>query len=451
MRNRYLIFAAVCSCIVSLVAQDLQADTIFQSVGIASSPNPVGSGARALGMGGAFIAVADDATAASWNPGGLVQLERPEASIVGDFSYREEALSSASQPEVGNRSTLDTTRLNYLSFSFPFFVLDRNMVVSANYQRLYDFDRYFGYSENLSGSVIGTEVNRYVQDGYLGAIGLAYAAEITPAFSLGVTTNLWTDALGIRNGWQETLTSSSTITALNLPPIIPLVPPQQRVTTTQDDYRNFEGINWNFGLLWSINRYVTLGAVLKTPFAGDVDHRFSQTVVDGSGNLVSATRLVESGKLHLPLSYGAGIACRFSDRWSLGLDLYLTDWSDYYIQDGEGNRFSPIDGRPLELSDVGDTTQVRFGTEYLFLFPEKFIVIPVRFGAFYDPEPQQGGSKDFYGISVGSGIGYKNIVFDAAYVFRWADHVNGDNLITTGDTRLDARQHSVLASVIFYF
>ena len=38
---------------------------ITQTVGIASSPNPVGSGARALGMGGAFIGVADDATAAS--------------------------------------------------------------------------------------------------------------------------------------------------------------------------------------------------------------------------------------------------------------------------------------------------------------------------------------------------------------------------------------------------
>ena len=35
-----------------------------------ASPNIIGSGARALGMGGAFIAVADDATAASWNPGG---------------------------------------------------------------------------------------------------------------------------------------------------------------------------------------------------------------------------------------------------------------------------------------------------------------------------------------------------------------------------------------------
>ncbi len=42
-----------------------------------------GSGARALGMAGAFTAIADDATAASWNPAGLCVLERPEASLVG--------------------------------------------------------------------------------------------------------------------------------------------------------------------------------------------------------------------------------------------------------------------------------------------------------------------------------------------------------------------------------
>ena len=43
---------------------------------ISSPPSPVGSGARAAGIGSAFVAVADDATAASWNPAGLVQLER---------------------------------------------------------------------------------------------------------------------------------------------------------------------------------------------------------------------------------------------------------------------------------------------------------------------------------------------------------------------------------------
>ena len=65
-----------------------EAATLFQQVGIASSPNPVGSGARAVGMGGAFIGVADDATAASWNPAGLIQLEKPEMSIVGEYLKR---------------------------------------------------------------------------------------------------------------------------------------------------------------------------------------------------------------------------------------------------------------------------------------------------------------------------------------------------------------------------
>jgi hypothetical protein len=40
-------------------------------------PGITGAGARAMGMGGAFIAIADDATAASWNPSGLAVLERP--------------------------------------------------------------------------------------------------------------------------------------------------------------------------------------------------------------------------------------------------------------------------------------------------------------------------------------------------------------------------------------
>jgi len=53
-----------------LGAQVAHAQAI-QNVVLRNSFNPTGAGARGLGMGGAFIAVADDGTAASFNPAGL--------------------------------------------------------------------------------------------------------------------------------------------------------------------------------------------------------------------------------------------------------------------------------------------------------------------------------------------------------------------------------------------
>src|SRR5512142_382655 len=48
--------------------------------------NGLGFGARAMGMAGAFSAIADDASAASWNPAGLGQLIRPEVTVVGGYN-----------------------------------------------------------------------------------------------------------------------------------------------------------------------------------------------------------------------------------------------------------------------------------------------------------------------------------------------------------------------------
>jgi len=445
MRNKSLAII-LCVALLFYLYGELQAASIFQQVGIASSPNPVGSGARALGMGGAFIGVADDATAASWNPAGLIQLEKPEISIVGEYFSRSDQFSSDQHPEIDNTDRVDDVNLNYFSATYPFHFY-RNIVVSLNYQRLYDFNRKFDYAFNFSEDGLDVSQNKHFdQNGFLGALGLAASIEILPRLSFGATLNIWTDQLLWDNGWDAKFSENAVGTLAGTPVTIN--------TKIKDDYSEFRGINANLGLLWNINRYITLGGVVKTPFTASLKHKFKFDQIQTFDAPVNTTvtsqeNFTENVDLDMPLSYGAGVAVRFSDVFTIDLDVYRTDWSNFFLKDGQGNKFSPIDGRPKSESNVKDTTQVRLGGEYLFIPQTKNIVVPIRAGVFYDPEPSEGEVKDFYGISVGSGIAYKKFIFDAAYQFRWGNNIDTGNLIA--DSEADVRQHSVLASIIFHF
>lgn len=84
-----------------LVCPLIQAQTAIE-------PPVTNPGARSLGLGGAFVAVADDATAAWANPSGLVQLLRPEISIEGR-SWSDDREGAAS----------NESGVGFLSFVFP--------------------------------------------------------------------------------------------------------------------------------------------------------------------------------------------------------------------------------------------------------------------------------------------------------------------------------------------
>lgn len=447
-KNRtFLGISAILSLLILFFSHTSEAATLFQQVGIASSPNPVGSGARAMGMGGAFIGIADDATAASWNPAGLIQLEKPELSIVGAYFRREEDFTSNTNPESNTKGEVDDANLNYFSATYPF-QLYKNIVVSLNYQRLYDFKRNFTTQLDFSSAGLDVrQVKNFDQDGFLGALGLAAAIEITPRLSFGGTLNIWTGQLLWDNGWTENFFERAFGTQGGVPVRID--------TQVIDDYSDFRGINANLGLLWNMTESLTLGAVLKTPFEATIDHEFSFTQTSIFGPPVNETvstppiRIVEEVELQMPLSLGIGLAWRVSDALSFDFDLYWTQWSEYILTDSRGNKFSPIDGRPENESDVKDTTQVRIGGEYLFISEKREIVVPLRAGFFYDPEPGHGELKDFFGITVGTGIVYKRFAFDFAYQLRWGNNVDTGNLIR--NSQADIIQHTFLASLIFYF
>ena len=441
-RDAFRILGLVLLCSAFLTTNALAERNPLEGIEIPSSINPVGSGARALGMGGAFIAVCDDATAASWNPGGLIQLEKPEVSAVYGFVYRDEDNDFGDHPEASGSQSVDYSNLNYLSAAIPFQAADRNMIVSLNYQHLYDFHRDWDFKYQSDASAVSDPWDfDYRQDGKLYALGLAYSAQITPTFSAGVTLNYWGDFLS-DSQWKQKYDVSSVINKSG---------DQTTALYQVEEEFDFSGWNANLGFLWRINETWTVGGVFKTPFTADIDHTTRDTTVISSPDFAPPPVYrvdTHSEELDMPMSYGVGIACRLSDRFTVSADVHRTHWDDFEYEDYQGRKTSPISGKPSNESDIDPTTWFRLGAEYLFIGDQ--FVVPVRAGVFYDPAPAEGSPDDYYGFSLGSGLAYKSFIFDIAYQYRWGNDV-GEDLFRAQNFSQDVDEHTVYTSLIVHF
>lgn len=224
----------------------------FRPPTIFAAPMPTGSGARALGLAGAFTAVADDATAASWNPAGLTQLETPEFSTVYRFSTRNDSHNSENRDLESGQNRYSSSELNYASAVYPFLLNNQNAVFSMNYQESYDFTYAFtalfkgesqqSLSSTTNSTFYKSQTNQYNdanqsimmvsdvrtdtssqinqllsssllsgidfrQSGTIDAISPAFAMDLSPQFSLGVAFNIYTDGASRGNPIQSTMTA----------------------------------------------------------------------------------------------------------------------------------------------------------------------------------------------------------------------------------------------------
>ncbi|NUO08608.1 MAG: outer membrane protein transport protein [Candidatus Brocadia sp.] len=389
-------------------------------------PLPVGSGARALGQGGAFIAVADDATAASWNPGGLVQLERPELSVVGSLLSTQQDFDSGSTGfSLGNES-VSRGDLNYASVVYPLKVFGKNLVAALNYQQIYDFHMQLDFK---TGDMVDVD---FESKGGVGALTPAISMRVTPKLSVGVAVNVFTDEFFGDYAWKAVVKNTE-VDGDN--------------AFGRYTYKNFQAVNVTTGLLWHVwekeERRLTFGAVYDTPYTADVDLEYNF-----GSNIGSPFHQRGHFEIDYPMSFGVGLAFRSSDALSFSTDVTWTDWTEFEQKDEEGNRTRPLGYVTPADRDIDDTYAVRCGTEYL-IFKQKFI-IPVRGGLFYEPRPSLGDPTDVYGFSVGSGITFKRFSLDGAYQFRWANDVDGEDFGLDG-THFDLTEHMFLASVIVYF
>ena len=145
----------------------------------------IGAGARAVSMGGAFVAIANDATAPYYNPAGLTQLRKREFIFTIDGAMNKEK-----SVDPFNENVNKTTPI-YLSFAIPKFALSWNKLVSyesKDYNLTVDTyslsgARKFGlFSLGGTTTYVKSEQDEKLDTGYTTDLGLLFS--LGP-FSLG--------------------------------------------------------------------------------------------------------------------------------------------------------------------------------------------------------------------------------------------------------------------------
>ncbi|MFC1887680.1 hypothetical protein ACFLYK_02615 [Candidatus Cloacimonadota bacterium] len=239
--------------------------------------NLTGAGARAAGMGGAFIGVADDATAIVWNPAGLTLLERPEASIVTRFvgdSYTFEFMGEEED------ETQSHFVLNFISCAYPFRFGSRKIVGALAVQRQIDLYNYYKGNDYESEGVGG------VDTATLGA-----GIQILPFLYAGFAQNFWFGKYEYKENFRADYESEE----------------------------KYSGMNFVFGAMLDLNGLMNpvpfkVGFTFRSPFTLNIEF---DDEFDGYEE-----------ELDMPLMLGFGASYRLGEFFTLAADYETRKYSE---------------------------------------------------------------------------------------------------------------------------
>ncbi len=307
--------------------------------------NITGAGARAEGLGGAFIGLADDATAISWNPSGLGQLERTELSLVGRWIQEEFKWENPVSPQNNSTTTQSHFTYNFASIAFPLHAGKINIVPAVAFQK--QLDRY-GREDDPTSS--------YESNGGANTITPGIGLKLHPMFYAGGAVNIW-----LGNSDNATVTNKATKAGFS-------------------NEATYSGLNFVAGFLVDFEGMkkpvpIKLGATVKTPFELKVDGSYERKPAGTTTQKGVFTNTVE-----MPLMYGFGASGRIGENLTIAVDFESRLYGDKKIFfETDGNVPSATFRDTSNLSDSkNDLHQIRVGAEYLLVTTAG--VIPIRAG-----------------------------------------------------------------------
>jgi long-subunit fatty acid transport protein len=386
-----------------------------------------------MGLGGAFVAVADDATAAFANPAGLVQLLRPEVSLElrrrnYETPYTEGGRALGSPTGLGidtvdrirtGLSNETTSGVSFLSFVYPgtrwSLALFRHQLadfsVSTEINGLFG-DAPEGGTRRYLDQVVDTNLE-------IVGTGLSGAFRVSDKLSLGFGLSNFSGRVENRGAGYSVDRFPETIWERNS-----FLHDRQTVTSsfTVDD----SDVGFNAGVLWQFAESWRLGGVYRQGprFDYELFNRAGPLNEEPEGTIVGA---VTDRSIAFPDVWGLGVAYRTpSGNITVGFEWDRVEYSVI---------LETLDSEQVDTADVvmDDGNELRLGLEYAFL--DSSPLIAIRVGLWADPAHrfQYAGDDPFsralyrpgdttLHLSVGAGIAFSHFQIDIGADF--SDHAN---------------------------
>jgi len=380
-------------------------------------------GARSLGLGGAFVALADDATAGWANPAGLVQIAKAEVSVeIRYWSYSTPFVSggrvqgeptgigldtvSGLQTET---SGFDVAGLAFLSFVYPGdrWSLSVYRHVLANLEAQAETEGLFTDDADGDPQRFLDQRNRMQLESI--SYGLSGAYRITEAFSVGVGLVYYDTSFTIHSDlylWDDLDDPFGSGTSF-LP---------EHFVIGQTLYGSDGSFGFSAGFLWKVNPLWSLGGRYREgPVTSLTGQARVGSILDLGVPPGSVIDFEVGEDVELPDNYGLGVAYRSTNgRLTIGFEWDRVTYSD------------ALESLEVDDQSIDDADQFHLGGEWVFL--ETRPLLAVRAGVWHDPDHQTRANEnaddhtrallrpgeDQLHYAVGLGIAFENFQVDCA-------------------------------------
>ncbi len=323
-----------------------------------------GMGAKAISMGGAFIAIADDYSAVFWNPAGLTQMDKANFSAFSSFIVPT-GTYVYSPAGIDIETTSKTFPAPALTYYKP---LSDKLVFGFTFYATSGAGAYWNGAD-LAPFNTGFPVNTkaYTWESQVGGLTVSpvIAYKVSDKFSLGATLNVTYGMLDMNrqaNGFQYTESATGI------------------------------GFGATFGAMFKPSDKFSIGFTFKTPqkltLKGDIalEGLSAAVPIPGLTDSVETTR-----DITWPMWAGVGVAFKPTDKLTIAFDIQYTKWSTLdelpaETDDTMWNTALPFVGKLIEGATYElmweDAIQYRLGFEY-----KLSDTFALRGGYYYDPAP----------------------------------------------------------------